>query len=159
MGLTRRYRPRLVRASVFAVTFLLPSAASAWADASATAVATHTIIASAGANGSIAPSGAVVVDDGANQGFTITPDAHFHILEVKVDGVSRGEIPDAAATKPAGPSLLEATGTQIAAPTGWSDPKTNYAYRPSGTGVRKNNHNLSPGPPTGLPTGSLDPNL
>src|SRR3989442_13903616 len=53
---------------------------------------THTIAASAGGNGSIAPAGAVAVNDGDNQGFTITPAPHYHILDVKVDGVSQGAI-------------------------------------------------------------------
>src|SRR5207247_934174 len=52
----------------------------------------HTIAASALANGAIAPSGAVVVVDGADQSFTITPDAHYHVLDVKVDGVSVGAV-------------------------------------------------------------------
>ncbi|MFN8586380.1 MAG: hypothetical protein U0704_01160 [Candidatus Eisenbacteria bacterium] len=51
---------------------------------------THTITASAGANGSITPSGAVGVDNGGSQSFTITPAAHYHIADVLVDGVSVG---------------------------------------------------------------------
>src|SRR5207249_1937339 len=54
------------------------------------AITTHTITASAGANGAISPSGAVSVADGASQSFTITPDARYHILDVLVDGVSVG---------------------------------------------------------------------
>jgi hypothetical protein len=53
---------------------------------------THTITASAGTNGSISPSGAVIVNDGANQSFTITPDAHYHVADVLVDGVSVGAV-------------------------------------------------------------------
>ena len=37
------------------------------------AIDTYTITASAGANGSISPSGAMTVNYGANQTFTITP--------------------------------------------------------------------------------------
>src|SRR5438445_436450 len=51
---------------------------------------THTIAASAGANGSITPAGSVAVNDGDSQSFTITPAAHYHILDVKVDGESVG---------------------------------------------------------------------
>src|SRR5437667_12499863 len=50
------------------------------------------ITASAGANGSITPAGAVAVNDGDNQSFTITPAAHYHVLDVKVDGVSVGAV-------------------------------------------------------------------
>ena len=53
---------------------------------------TFTITASAGANGSIAPSGAVSVVSGGNQGFTITPNAGFNVLDVLVDGVSVGAV-------------------------------------------------------------------
>jgi len=54
--------------------------------------ATHTITASAGANGSIAPSGAVVVDDGDDQTFAITPNSGYKIDEVLVDGSDVGEV-------------------------------------------------------------------
>src|SRR5207249_2738704 len=56
------------------------------------AITTHTVIASAGANGSISPSGAVSVNDGDNPSFTITPDAHYHVADVLVDGVSVGAV-------------------------------------------------------------------
>ncbi len=56
------------------------------------AVNTFTITASAGPDGSIAPSGAVIVNQGAEQAFTITPDAGFHVLDVLVDSVSIGPV-------------------------------------------------------------------
>jgi predicted aspartyl protease len=59
-------------------------------DASFGTFGPFTITASAGAGGSIGPSGAVSVSCGANQVFTITPNPCFHILDVKVDGVSVG---------------------------------------------------------------------
>jgi hypothetical protein len=51
---------------------------------------TYTITASVIGNGSITPSGTVTVDHGANQTFTITPDANHHIADVVVDGGSVG---------------------------------------------------------------------
>jgi hypothetical protein len=51
-----------------------------------------TITASAGANGSIVPSGSVSVTSGANQAFTITPSAGFHVDDVLVDGGSIGAV-------------------------------------------------------------------
>ena len=54
------------------------------------AIDTYTITASAGAGGSISPSGAVAVNCGADQAFTITPDACYHIADVLVDGVLGG---------------------------------------------------------------------
>ena len=52
----------------------------------------HTITASAGANGSISPSGAVSVANGGSQAFTITPDACYHVADVLVDGGSVGPL-------------------------------------------------------------------
>ena len=49
---------------------------------------TYTITASAGAHGSISPSGAVSVNYGANQAFTITPNAGYGIADLKIDGAS-----------------------------------------------------------------------
>ena len=50
----------------------------------------YTISATAEANGVISPSGLVTVTAGANQTFTITPDAGYHILDVLVDGDTVG---------------------------------------------------------------------
>src|SRR5439155_7436136 len=49
------------------------------------AIDMYTITASASANGSIAPNGAVSVNAGANQSFTITTDTDYHIVDVLVD--------------------------------------------------------------------------
>ncbi|MFZ2654451.1 MAG: hypothetical protein WAX69_06005, partial [Victivallales bacterium] len=54
------------------------------------ALITNTITASAGANGTITPSGTVTVNDGAAKSFTITPAIYYHVAEVLVDGVSVG---------------------------------------------------------------------
>ncbi|PKN83573.1 MAG: hypothetical protein CVU46_16595, partial [Chloroflexi bacterium HGW-Chloroflexi-8] len=56
------------------------------------AIDTHTITASTGANGSISPTGAVTVNHGANQVFTITPATGYHVADVLVDGVSVGAV-------------------------------------------------------------------
>jgi len=56
------------------------------------AINTYTITASAGSNGSISPSGAVSVNHGANQSFTITPAANYHVADVLVDGTSVGAV-------------------------------------------------------------------
>ncbi len=49
-----------------------------------------TITASAGAGGTIVPSGSVGVVEGASQTFTIHPAASYHVLDVLVDGGSVG---------------------------------------------------------------------
>ena len=56
------------------------------------AIDTFSITASAGANGSIAPSGALTVNYGADQSFTITPATGYHVADVLVDGVSVGAV-------------------------------------------------------------------
>ena len=52
----------------------------------------YIISSSAGANGSITPSGATSVNCGTNQVYTITPNAGFNIQDVLVDGISQGAI-------------------------------------------------------------------
>jgi hypothetical protein len=56
------------------------------------AINTYTITASAGAGGAIAPSGAVSVNHGSNQAFTITPNTGFHVADVLVDNQSVGAV-------------------------------------------------------------------
>ena len=51
-----------------------------------------TITASATGGGTISPSGAVAVSEGTDRSFTITPDLHFHLVDVVVDGVSVGAV-------------------------------------------------------------------
>ena len=53
---------------------------------------TYTINASAGSGGSISPSGAVVVNYGANKTFTISANTGYHISDVKVDNISQGAV-------------------------------------------------------------------
>jgi ABC-type transporter MlaC component len=56
------------------------------------AINNYTITASAGANGSISPSGTISLEHGANQQFTIAPEQGYHIDDVMVDGVSVGAV-------------------------------------------------------------------
>lgn len=53
---------------------------------------TFTITASAGQGGSITPSGAVSVEKGGSQTFTIKPSDNYEIEDVKVDGQSVGKV-------------------------------------------------------------------
>jgi asparagine N-glycosylation enzyme membrane subunit Stt3 len=53
---------------------------------------TSTISASAGAGGSISPSGSVFVNHGDSQTFTMTADTGYHIADVLVDGESVGAV-------------------------------------------------------------------
>jgi len=55
-------------------------------------IPTYTITATAGAGGSISPSGSVTVNHGDSQTFTITPNSGYSIADVKVDNASQGKI-------------------------------------------------------------------
>lgn len=52
----------------------------------------HTISTRAGQGGTITPSGAVQVEDGKDQVFSIAPDEGYKIADVTVDGASRGAL-------------------------------------------------------------------
>ncbi|MCG2716056.1 MAG: pre-peptidase C-terminal domain-containing protein [Candidatus Marinimicrobia bacterium] len=53
-------------------------------------IAIYTITATAGANGTISPSGAVIVDYGTDQTFTFDPNTCYEVDDVSVDLVSEG---------------------------------------------------------------------
>jgi beta-lactamase superfamily II metal-dependent hydrolase len=73
--------------SVGAVTsYIFNSVAANHTIAASFALNTYTINASAGANGSITPSGAVTVLYGASQAFAIRPATGYHVLALTVDG-------------------------------------------------------------------------
>ena len=52
----------------------------------------YTIEATAGAGGSISPSGSISVREGRDQTFTITPDKGYAVANVKIDGKSIGAV-------------------------------------------------------------------
>ena len=70
---------------------------------------TYTITASAGAGGSISPSGAVAVNCGSDQTFTITPDVCYSIADVLVDGVSVGAVSSYTFTNVAANHTIDAS--------------------------------------------------
>ena len=55
-------------------------------------VTNYTITATAGANGTISPSGEVTVAEGEDKTFTITANSGYHIKDVKVNGASVGAV-------------------------------------------------------------------
>jgi PKD repeat protein len=57
-----------------------------------TGTGSATITASAGANGAISPSGSMQVGYGADQAFTMAPNANCHVEDVLVDGSSVGAV-------------------------------------------------------------------
>jgi len=56
------------------------------------ALNTYLISVVAGSNGSISPNSSITVDHGSEQTFIITPDAHYHVANVMVDGYSVGAV-------------------------------------------------------------------
>ena len=56
------------------------------------AINQYTITATVGPNGSILPSGTTIMNYGASQTFTITPNVGYHVADVRVDGVSMGAL-------------------------------------------------------------------
>jgi len=67
-----------------------------------------TITASAGPNGAIAPSGPVSVGCGGSQSVTLTPDPHYHVADVLVDGVSVGAVTSVPFTNVTQPHTIDA---------------------------------------------------
>ena len=80
-------------------------------DAEVLALLGHTITATAGANGSISPSGAVTVAHGGNQTFTITPNGGYSVANVLVDGASAGPVTAYAFTNVTANHTITATFT------------------------------------------------
>lgn len=75
--------------NVFSATYTINAGGG---DTPVTPTTTYTITASAGANGSISPSGAVKVASGASKSFTITPADGYRVADVLVDGKSVGAV-------------------------------------------------------------------
>ncbi len=77
---------------------------------------TYTISASAGAGGAISPAGSVVVAEGANRTFTITPGNGYEINDVVVNGVSVGAVGSYTFTNVQSNATIAASFTEIIVP-------------------------------------------
>jgi concanavalin A-like lectin/glucanase superfamily protein/List-Bact-rpt repeat protein/fibronectin type III domain protein len=73
-------------------SYTFPSVGANHTIAASFSLKTFTISATAGAGGTVSPAGATPVNCGANQSYTITPDAGYHIADVLVDGVTAGAV-------------------------------------------------------------------
>jgi sugar lactone lactonase YvrE len=73
---------------------------------------TYTVTATAGLNGSISPSGAVIVLKGDSQTFTISPAAGYRVSDVLVDGKSMGATTLYTFSKVNGNHTINASFTQ-----------------------------------------------
>ncbi len=84
------------------------------------AISPFTITATAGTGGTITPSGAMTVNYGASQTFTITPNTGYQTIDVKVDGVSVGVVTTYTFTNVTASHTITAsfaTGGTVMAPT------------------------------------------
>src|SRR5205823_3517278 len=89
--------------------------------------------ASAGANGSISPTGSVSVACGANQSFTITPNACYHVADVLVDGSSVGAVSSYSFTNVTASHTIAANDAANANLTITASAGANGAISPSGS--------------------------
>ena len=71
------------------------------------------ITVSAGANGTISPSGAVSVNHGSDQTFAITPDVNYHVVDVIVDGNSISGVTSYTFTNVTADHTIEATFSKM----------------------------------------------
>ncbi|MBK9478009.1 MAG: PKD domain-containing protein [Bacteroidetes bacterium] len=76
-------------------------------------VGSNSITASAGANGTISPSGTVSVALGGNQTFLISPNSCYQIADVLVDGVSQGAISTYTLTNVTAAHTISASFSQL----------------------------------------------
>lgn len=95
-------------------------------------VVNFTITASAGANGSISPSGVVNVTGGSNQTFSITPNTCYAILDVLVDGVSQGPLTSYTFTNVNAAHTIAASFVQLTS-TIIASASANGSISPAGT--------------------------
>jgi hypothetical protein len=73
-------------------SYTFPKVAAGHTISASFSINTYTLTTSAGANGSISPSGVVTVNYGSNQTFTIAPNTGYNIVNVLVDGTSVGAV-------------------------------------------------------------------
>lgn len=90
-------------------------------------VAAYSISASAGVNGTISPAGQVIVSQGANQSFTITPASGYKVAAVTVDGASVGAVTSYTFNNVTATHTISATFSAV--------PPTNYTLTISKAGT------------------------
>jgi glucose/arabinose dehydrogenase len=118
-----------------------------------TPVTTYNITSSAGANGTISPLGTTVVNQGASQTYTITPNSGYQISQVLVNGTNVGALSSYTFSNVGAHQTISATFTQIP-PTTFTitaSSGTNGTITPSGnvTVASGSNHTFTITPNTG----------
>lgn len=92
----------------------------------------YTITSSAGAGGTINPTGAVIVNSGGSQTFTITPNVGYAVSQVTVDSVNQGAITSYTFNNVTTNHTISATFVQAAQTVGSI---TDLEKKPAGTFV------------------------
>jgi chitinase len=110
-----------------------------------TSSTTFTITASAGANGSISPSGSVVVNQGANQSFTVTPNSGYVVSSVTVDGASVGAVSSYTFSNVQANHTISATFTASAGDTNIAPSGTGYGWKSNTTATANTNRTAQAG--------------
>lgn len=100
---------------------------------------TYTIMASAGAGGSISPSGSQTVAKGGSKTFAIAPNSGFKIADVTVDGTSAGAVGSYTFSEVVGSHTISA----VFKPTGLANITTVTLY--DNTGVIINGNSIKSG--------------
>jgi LysM repeat protein len=72
------------------------------------AINQYTITSTAGANGTIAPLGATIVNHGSNQSYTVTPNTGYHVDSLLVDGANQGQLTSFTFTNVTAPHTIRA---------------------------------------------------
>jgi hypothetical protein len=106
---------------------------------------TYTITASAGANGSISPSGSVVVNQGANQTFTITPNSGYQVSTVTVDGASVGAVTSYTFSNVQANHTISATFTATGTDSNIAPSGTGYGWSGMTSGTANTGKVAQPG--------------
>ena len=123
-------------ASVGAVTtYTFPPVNSNQVITATFAINTYMITATAGTGGSISPSGAVSVNYGGSQGFTISPNTNYHLASLTVDGspiTPTGSYTFTAVTASHSIAATFVVNTQHAITVSWHPPGQG-TISPSGT--------------------------
>ena len=91
----------------------------------------YTITASAGTGGTITPSGAVQVNQGANQSFNISANTGYNISQVTVDSVNQGAISTYTFNNVQANHTISATFTPITYTITASAEATEQSLRPA----------------------------
>jgi len=97
--------------------------------------ASCTITSSAGAGGSISPSGAKTVNYGSNQTYIIISSDNYVVSDVIVDGSSVGAVNSYTFTNVTGNHTINAIFKYSEGTKTWTDPSTGYIYQETKTTV------------------------